>query len=216
MLVDHKAMRPNTVNYRTGWPQSNFWDSWALLYARTYLKIGMSKPKCYWIERWSNMRSHGIPEEKTQRNFKASSLHFGKYILWSAFPTFWKERGISEAWRKICWDYLLCYCLWQKQPFRIPNLFQLSTETTGIIFSTEITKKLSFSAQITNLSSYLVCRMSGGGAPPSTPAAALPSAPKNGFAQLFSSLLMVEWPRPSKQCKFLIWILIVAYSVLIC
>ena len=52
---------------------------------------------------------------KTRRNFKASSLHFGKYILWSAFPTFWKERGISEAWRRnlvcgrpeICWDYLL-------------------------------------------------------------------------------------------------------------
>ena len=58
---------------------------------------------------------HGITEEKTRRNFKASSLHFGKYILWSAFPTFWKERGISEAWRRnlvcgrpeICWDYLL-------------------------------------------------------------------------------------------------------------
>ena len=37
-----------------------------------------------------------------------------------------------------------------KQPFRMPNLFQLSTETTKIIFSTEITKKSSFSAQTTN------------------------------------------------------------------
>ena len=36
-----------------------------------------------------------------------------KYVLWSAFPAFWKEQGISEAWRRnvssleISWDYLL-------------------------------------------------------------------------------------------------------------
>ena len=48
---------------------------------------------------------------------KEEVVREAKYVLWSAFRAFWKEEGISEAWRGKCWLRLA----WGNVGITLPN-----------------------------------------------------------------------------------------------